>query len=193
LINLGEKALNQHKITFLNVDPSEVPGESERVHRAGVAGRRTPGLEIQVFLDGLSQLATRPGELGLPPGMLMMALRNSDGSVDGESLVHVRSRIDSAVRAGDVAFVAPGIGIVYFCGGLFFRGDLEFMGERLRRIALDSDSALPGVQLTNIIVAGAVSAHHETSENLIRRGLVTFGNSVATNRRDVVIDYPLSR
>jgi hypothetical protein len=168
------------------------------VQQADVAGRKMAGhktqrLEIQVFLDGLAQVGNRPGEKGLPPGMLMMAIRQPDGSVDSESLVHVRSRIDRAVRAGDIAFVAPGIGIVYFCGGLFFRGDLEFMGERLRRIALDSESAVPEVQLANIVVAGAMSANLEPPENFVRRGLVTFGNSVAKNRCDVLIDYPLSR
>jgi hypothetical protein len=146
-------------------------------------------LQIGLLLEGLSQLRARPGEDGLPPGMLLMDVKGPLGRYNNDSLYTIRAQIDAAVRAGDMALVTPDIGIVLFCGGLFFPGDLEVMGARLRRRALDANPAVSSLDELQVIVAGALSIPGEDPAAFIHRGVAAFDYSIDSARQDIVISY----
>jgi hypothetical protein len=160
-------------------EPEFVPGPK----------RLLTSLQIGLLLEGLSQLRARPGEDGLPPGMLLMDVRGPLGRYHNDNLYSIRAQIDAAVRGGDMALVAPDIGIVLFCGGLFFPGDLEVMGARLRRRALDANPSVSAADELRIVVAGALSVPGENPTDFIHRGVGAFDRSIETNRQDIVIDY----
>jgi hypothetical protein len=146
-------------------------------------------LQIGLLLEGLSQLRARPGEDGLPPGMLLMDVKGPLGRYNNDSLYTIRAQIDAAVRAGDMALVTPDIGIVLFCGGLFFPGDLEVMGARIRRRALDANPAVSSIDELQVIVAGALSSPGEDPSEFIHRGVAAFDQSIDSTRQDIVISY----
>jgi hypothetical protein len=145
--------------------------------------------QLAMLLEALSALRARPGEEGLPPGMLVLDIRNREGRLQGDSLYGIRSQVDASVRNGDIAAAIPDIGIVLFCGGLFFPGDLEVMGARVRRRALDrSPSVLINEEL-HLVMAGAMSFLNEDPITFLTRGVSALDESVALRRQDIVIDY----
>jgi hypothetical protein len=166
------------------------PAPAPVVQEAPPAPKRLlTSLQIGLLLEGLSQLRARPGEDGLPPGMLLMDVRGPLGRYHNDSLYSIRAQIDAAVRGGDMALVAPDIGIVLFCGGLFFPGDLEVMGARLRRRALDANPSVSAADELKIVVAGALSAPGEDPAEFILRGVNTFDRSIDSSRQDIAVDY----
>ena len=169
--------------------PSAVAAEKNAPPPPARVARILSPLQINLLIEGLAQVRSRPGEEGLPPGMLLMDVRGPLGRFQTDSLYTIRSQIDGAVRGGDMALVVPDIGIVLFCGGLFFPGDLEVMGSRLRRRALDANpSALPSDAI-RVTVAGALACPADDAIEFVKRGVETFDLAVETEREDIVIDY----
>jgi hypothetical protein len=119
----------------------------------------------------------------------LMDVKGPLGRYNNDSLYTIRAQIDAAVRAGDMALVTPDIGIVLFCGGLFFPGDLEVMGARIRRRALDANPAVSSIDELQVIVAGALSSPGEDPSEFIHRGVAAFDQSIDSTRQDIVISY----
>ncbi len=146
-------------------------------------------LQVNLLIEGLAQVRSRPGEEGLPPGVLLMDVRGPLGRYQNDSLYTIRSQIDGAVRGGDMALVVPDLGIVLFCGGLFFPGDLEVMGSRLRRRALDANPSVSPADALKVTVAGALAIPGEDAVDFVKRGVAAFDESIDASREDIVVDY----
>ncbi len=146
-------------------------------------------LQVNLLIEGLAQVHARPGEEGLPPGVLLMDVRGPLGRYQNDNLYTIRSQIDGAVRGGDMALVVPDLGIVLFCGGLFFPGDLEVMGSRLRRRALDANPSVSPADALKVTVAGALAIPGEDAVDFVKRGVAAFDQSIDDSREDIVVDY----
>jgi hypothetical protein len=174
------------------IAPRSEPGGLRRLRQAievEPPKRTLNAKQLTALLDGLSRLTTRPGEEGLPPAMLLLDIKVRGSSVSGDGLYAVRSQIDSSVRAGDVALVVPELGVALFCGGLFFPGDLEVMGARVRRRALDRSPTVLTNDEVQVIVAGALCNDGEDPISFLNRAVWTFDESIVSNRQDILIDY----
>lgn len=146
-------------------------------------------LQVNLLIEGLAQVRARPGEEGLPPGVLLMDVRGPLGRYQNDSLYTIRSQIDGAVRGGDMALVVPDLGILLFCGGLFFPGDLEVMGSRLRRRALDANPSVSPADALKVTVAGALAVLGEDPVDFVKRAVAAFDESIHDSREDIVVDY----
>jgi hypothetical protein len=170
----------------LSAPPPEPP-------RPQAVARILSPLQINLLIEGLAQLRARPGEEGLPPGLLFLDIRGPLGRFQTDNLYTVRSQIDSAVRGGDMALVVPDVGIALFCGGLFFPGDLEVIGSRLRRKALDANPSIVPTETIRITVGGALAFPGEDPVDFFKRGIAIFDQAVEEKRDDIVISYADSR
>jgi hypothetical protein len=169
----------------------EARPERVRLRQAVEEGRKRRVLnakQLTIMLEGLSLLRARPGEEGLPPAMLMLDIRITGSLLPSDGLYAIRTQIDKSVRSGDVAVVVPDLGIVLFCGGLFFPGDLEVMGARVRRRALDRPTSFVADEV-RVVVAGALSMSGEDPISFINRGVEAFEDSIEYDRQDILIDY----
>jgi hypothetical protein len=168
------------------------PGGIRRLRQAvdeDVPQRALTAKQLTALLDGLSRLTARPGEEGLPPALLLLDIKVKGSTVASDGLYAVRSQIDNSVRAGDVAMVVPDLGVALFCGGLFFPGDLEVMGARVRRRALDRSPTVLTNDEVQVVVAGALSKEAEDPITFLNRGVWAFDQTIRMNRQDIVIDY----
>jgi hypothetical protein len=167
------------------------PPDRMRLRQAVEEGRKRRVLsakQLTLMLEGLSLLRARPGEEGLPPAMLMLDIRVKGSMLPGDGLYAIRTQIDKSVRSGDVALVVPDLGVLLFCGGLFFPGDLEVMGARIRRRALDRPTSFVADEV-RVVVAGALSMSGEDPISFINRGVTAFEDSIEYDRQDILIDY----
>ena len=143
--------------------------------------------EQELLLEGLSQVRARAGEEGLPFAVVHLEL--SGGGLGPGTGEVTRRYIQSIVRDGDVVVRLGDRSVAMMCGGLFFPGDMEVVGERLRAQLYQSRQVLFNVDDLNIVVAGALMAAGEELSEFLTRGASARFHATSHRRTDVLIDY----
>ncbi len=145
--------------------------------------------QLALFDYGLSKVCPRAGEEGLPHAIVLMRLLGADRRFEQALLDATSEQLQHGIRGGDVVLTIEDIGLALFCGGLFFPGDVEVLGSRLRRRTLERLSGiLNGIEFS-IVMAGALGTPNEPQIDLIHRAVSTLDESLITSRPDIVIDY----
>ena len=143
--------------------------------------------EQELLLEGLSQVRARAGEEGLPFAVVHLEL--SGGGLGPGTGEVTRRYIQSIVRDGDVVVRLGDRSVAMMCGGLFFPGDMEVVGERIRAQLYQSRQVLFNVDDLNIVVAGALMAAGEEISEFLTRGASARFHATSHRRTDVLIDY----
>lgn len=139
------------------------------------------------LLEGLSRVQARAGEEGLPFAVVHLELSGAGlGPGTGEV---TRRYVQSIVRDGDVVVRLGDRSVAMMCGGLFFPGDMEVVGERLRAQVYQACQVLFNVDHLTIVVAGALMAAGEDISKFLTRGASARFHATAHRRTDVLIDY----
>jgi len=94
-----------------------------------------------------------------------------------------------AITDGDVVVRLGDRSVAMMCGGLFFPGDMEVVGERLRAQVYQACQVLFNVDHLTIVVAGALMAAGEDIGKFLTRGASARFHATAHRRTDVLIDY----
>lgn len=143
--------------------------------------------EQELLLEGLSRVQARAGEEGLPFAVVHLELSGAGlGPGTGEV---TRRYIQSIVRDGDVVVRLGDRSVAMMCGGLFFPGDMEVVGERIRTQVYQSCQVLFNVDDLTIVVAGALMAAGEDLSEFLTRSASARFHATAHRRTDVLIDY----
>jgi hypothetical protein len=151
--------------------------------------RKLTNSQLDVLLQSLALVKARPGEEGLPPALILISLVGSNLRIAKPLIEATSHQVQQSVRQGDKVLVVEDVGLALGCGGLFFPGDVEVMGSRIRRRALDRlTSVLQGVEFS-MVMAGALGLPNEDPVDLANRAVLTLENSVAQGRHDIVVDY----
>ncbi len=143
--------------------------------------------EEELLLEGLSRVRARAGEEGLPFAVVHLELSGAGlGPGTGEV---TRRYIQSIVRDGDIVVRLDDRSVAMMCGGLFFPGDMEVVGERIRMQLYQSCQVLFNVDYLTVVVAGALMAAGEDLREFLTRGASARFHATAHRRTDVLIDY----
>jgi hypothetical protein len=145
--------------------------------------------QLTTLLRGLNRVEPRPGEEGLPHAVLFLKLTGADPRFELALMEATSQQLQEALRGGDVVELVEQIGIALFCGGLFFPGDVEVLGSRIRRRTLERlAGVLDGIDFS-IVMAGALGQPDEDPIDLLHRAVTTHDRSVAEGRHDIMVDY----
>jgi hypothetical protein len=145
--------------------------------------------QLDIMLDALHRVEPRKGEEGLPHAVLLLKLTGADPRFEKVLLEATSQQLHEGMRQGDIVAMVGDLGLAIFVGGLFYPGDIEVLGSRIRRRTLERLTAvLDGVEFS-IVMGGALGQPHEDYTDLLYRAVSTHDLSVAENRHDIVVDY----
>ena len=143
--------------------------------------------ELEVLIDGLSRVRCRPGEDGLPFAVIHLTLIGYGLNAGAGEVT--RRYIQSTIRDGDIAVRMGDHAVAVLCGGLFFPGDIEVVGERIRTQVFQARQVLFNLEELTIVAAGALAAAGEDLADFLRRAGSAHQHAIGTARTDVLVDY----
>lgn len=145
--------------------------------------------QLAVLTDAVSRVRCRPGEDGLPPAVLFFDFRSRTEMMPAASAEAAKRRVQTCVRDGDVAVRFDDGCVALLCGGLFFPGDIEVIGSRVRRLVQETRQVLFNVDDLEIAVSGALASPAEDVRDFLVRGASARAHVLANGLTDVVVDY----
>lgn len=158
-------------------------------YEAETPKRTLTSRQLSGLLDGLERVEPRPGEEGLPHAILLMSFSGFDERLEAALIQASAEQIQQTVRKGDIVVIVDDMGLALCCGGLFFPGDVEVMGARIRRRTIERLSGvMQGVEFS-MVIAGALGVPNEDWTTMLYRAVTTLDQSVLNGRHDIIVEY----